>query len=108
MICYMPVVIGAKYAVRISNLEDDMGLQFNCLWCGHVSIMPATYFKAKFPAYKRIVDIEHQFRCGKCRNKLENGWKVVRQVRQDTPTGSAGQVEDLAEDLDTQKTHSRS
>lgn len=93
MICYMPVVLGPKYAVRLSDLDTDHALQFGCMWCGHVSIMPATFFQARFPAYKRIVDIEHAFRCGKCRNKLENHWQVVKQVRQDTPAGSAAVAE---------------
>lgn len=103
MICFMPIVIGPKYAVRISDLQDDFALQFNCWVCDHVAIMPATYFKMKFEPYKRIIDIEHVFQCGKCGNKIENRWLVVRQVRQDQPKAPAVAAEGSREDPEHKK-----
>ena len=87
--CFIPVTMGAKYEIRIEDLQPDFALQFTCFYCRHESIMSAAYFKAKYPTYVRIVDLQPKFRCGQCQNQISNGWQVVRKVQQEAPKLSA-------------------
>ena len=89
MICYVPVVMGAKYQIRLEDLEADFAVQFTCFSCSHISIMPAGFFKAKYQPHTRVGDLEEKFKCSKCRNQIFNSWKIVRQIRHDQP--AAGQ-----------------
>jgi len=88
-LCFVPVVLGAKHGLRIEHLNLDHAIQFNCFMCAHTSIMPAGFFKKKFPKFTRIIDIEHQFQCSKCGSKVENYWSIVQQVQGQAPATPA-------------------
>jgi transcription elongation factor Elf1 len=85
MICFMPVVLGVRFNIRVEDLNLDYALQFTCFHCGHFAIVSATLFKTKYPPHQRLVELEPKFKCGNCQNKISNGWKIVRRMTQAAP-----------------------
>ena len=85
MLCFVEVVLGAKYDIRIGDLADEHAIRTKCFACSHTAIMSAGFFKKRFPSHTRIIHIEHKFHCTKCGNRTENYWQIMRQIQQDDP-----------------------
>ena len=80
MPAYQPVVIAAKYALRISDLTDADSLQVTCFLCGHDAIVPGSVLHERWPGYTRIINIENHFKCDHCGNRGDNFWNTVRRI----------------------------
>lgn len=65
-------VLGPKYEVR---------LQVTCGRCGHVGMLTPSVLVARFPPYSRLVDLEKNLQCTRCKNRMRNSWAVVRLPR---------------------------
>ena len=80
MPAYQPVVIAAKYALRISDLTDADSLQVTCFLCGHDAIVAGSVLRDRWPGQTRIISIESHFKCDHCGNRSDNFWSTVRRI----------------------------
>jgi hypothetical protein len=81
MTIYTPVTLGPKYGVSIEDLEDGDGLRLTCAVCRHQAVVPAAALRARWPAYRRLIDIKDRFPCGRCHNRTGNYWMCVREIQ---------------------------
>ena len=73
------VVIAPRYAVRVQDLDVTDVLVVRCEGCGREwQLCPGTLL-AKFPPYKRIVDLASGFHCKTCRGGACS-WRTMRAV----------------------------
>lgn len=75
------IVLGPRYALRLSQLRDWHELGIACATCGHRGTVYPHQLRSRFPEYTFLRDIEKRFTCKQCGSRGQCTWEVRHQPR---------------------------
>lgn len=70
------VVLGPKYSVRLSDLQDNHIIRIDCFACKHIGYLLPTSLEKRWKGYIRLATLEGYMVCAKCGNRTANSWKI--------------------------------
>lgn len=71
----------ARDLLTVGELRSWHALAIMCAYCTHTGQVRAAWLQQRWPAGRRLIDLEGRMRCHRCGRRGGHGWVVLRLPR---------------------------
>ena len=75
---YEPVLLGLKFEIRVADLTARDVVVVTCGQCHARFNVAPHHFHAKYHEYRKLIDIQKDFRCRRCGANRDLHWYIMR------------------------------